>query len=207
MGQHYPRSRFNPQRSRCWQHCRRGNNDNFRDQRRQVALECDPEFEEHRLKAKRQELDGIEVNLRQFERRRELMVGVTKLEEELRALTSQVRTPAIVLEASELLRRLTDGDLLKLTVDGDRTLWIHHRRGERLAYQQLGSGGREQVYLSLGLALVAAYARRGTRLPLILNDAFANIDNPGVATAAAVLRDYCQQVWKVTPVSIAGASR
>ena len=87
----------------------------LRDQRRQVALECDPEFEEHRLKAKRQELDGIEVNLRQFERRRELMAAVTKLEDELRALTSQVRTPAIVLEASELLRRLTDGELLKLT--------------------------------------------------------------------------------------------
>ena len=160
-------------------------------------MECDPEFEEHRLKAKRQELDGIEVNLRQFERRRELMAAVTKLEDELRALTSQVRTPAIVLEASELLRRLTDGDLLKLTIDGDRSLWIHHRRGERLAYQQLGSGGREQVYLSLCLALVAAYARRGTRLPLILNDAFANIDNPGVATAAAVLRDYCQQGHQV----------
>ena len=59
----------------------------FRDQRRQVALECDPEFEEHRLKAKQQELDGIEVNLRQFERRRELMAAVTKLEDELRALT------------------------------------------------------------------------------------------------------------------------
>jgi energy-coupling factor transporter ATP-binding protein EcfA2 len=169
----------------------------LRDQRRQVASECDPEFEEHRLKAKQQELDGIEVNLRQFERRRELMAAVTKLEEELRTLTAQVRTPAIVLEASELLRRLTDGELLKLTIDGDRSLWIHHRRGERLAYPQLGSGGREQVYLSLCLALVAAYARRGTRLPLILNDAFANIDNPGVATAAAVLRDYCQQGHQV----------
>lgn len=169
----------------------------LRDQRRQIALECDPEFEEHRLKAKQQELDGIEVNLRQFERRRELMAAITKLEEELRVQTSQVRTASIVLEASELLRRLTDGDLLKLTIDGDRSLWIHHRRGERLAYQQLGSGGREQVYLSLCLALVAAYARRGTRLPLILNDACANIDNPGVATAAAVLRDFCRQGHQV----------
>lgn len=169
----------------------------LRDQRRQIALECDPEFEEHRLKAKHQELEGIEVQLRQFERRRELMASVTKLEDELRGLTSQVRTPAILLEASELLRRMTDGDLLKLTIDGDRSLWIHHRRGDRLAYHQLGSGGREQIYLSLCLALVAAYARRGTRLPLILNDAFANIDNPGVATAAAVLRDFCQHGHQV----------
>lgn len=169
----------------------------LRDQRRQVALECDPEFEEHRLKAKQQELEGLEINLRQFERRRELMAAVTRLEDELRGLTAQVRTPAIVLEASELLRRLTDGELLKLTIDGNRTLGIHHRRGERLTYPQLGSGGREQVYLSLCLALVAAFARRGTRLPLILNDAFANIDNPGVATAAAVLRDFSQQGHQV----------
>jgi len=115
----------------------------LRDQRRQVALECDPEFEEHRLKAKQQELESLAVNLRQFERRRELMAAVTRLEDELRGLTSQVRTPAIVLEASELLRRLTDGELLKLTLDGNRSLWIHHRRGERLAYPQLGSGARE----------------------------------------------------------------
>ena len=169
----------------------------LRDQRRQIALECDPEFEEHRLRAKHQELDGVEVQLRQFERRRELMASVTKLEDELRGLTAQVRTPAILVEASELVRRLTDGDLLKLTVAGDCSLGIHHRRGDRLAYHQLGSGEREQVYLSLCLALVAAYARRGTRLPLILNDAFANIDNPGVATAAAVLRDFCQHGHQV----------
>lgn len=169
----------------------------LRDQRRQIALECDPEFEEQRLKAKHQELEGIEVQLRQFERRRELMASVTKLEDELRGAAAQVRTPAILLEASELLRRMTDGELLKLTVEGDRSLWIYHRRGDRLAYHQLGSGGREQVYLSLCLALTAAYARRGTRLPLVLNDAFANIDNPGVATAAAVLRDFCQHGHQV----------
>lgn len=169
----------------------------LREQRRQISLECDPEFEEHRVRAKHQELDGIEIQLRQFERRRELMASVTKLEDELRGLTSQVRPSPILLEASDWLRRMSDGDLLKLSIDNDRVPRIHHRRGERLAYHQLGSGGREQVYLSLCLALVAAYARRGTRLPLILNDACANIDNPGVASAAAVLRDFCQRGHQV----------
>lgn len=165
----------------------------LREQRRQIALECDPEFEEHRVRAKHQELEGIEIQLRQFERRRDLMASVTKLEDELRGVTAQVRTSAILLEASEWLRRMTDGELLKLSIGNDRALGMQHRRGERLAYHQLGSGGREQVYLSLCLALVAAYARRGTRLPLILNDACAHIDNPGVASAAAVLRDFCQR--------------
>jgi len=169
----------------------------LRDQRRQVALECDPEFEAHQLRSKRQELDGIEINLRQFERRRELMSAITKLEDELRTLTSQVRTPAIVLEASDLLRRLTDGDLQKLTVNADRSLGVYSRRGERLAYSQLSSGGRDQVYLSLCLAVVAAYARRGTRLPLVINDAFGNIDAKGVAAAAALLSEFCQRGHQV----------
>jgi len=164
----------------------------LRDQRRQVALECDPEFEAHQLKAKRQELEDIEVSLRQFERRRELMSAITKLEEELRELTSPVRTPALLLEASDLLRRLTDGDLQKLTVNADRSVCIDNRRGERLAYSQLNSGGRDQVYLSLCLAVVAAYARRGTRLPLLINDAFGNLDAQGVAAAAALLSDFCR---------------
>ncbi len=163
------------------------------EQRRQTALECDPEFEQHRLKSRQQELEGIEIQLRQFERRRELMGAVTSMEDELRGLTSQVQTPAILIDASERLRHLSDGDLLKLTVQADRSVWIQPRRGGLLAYHQLGSGGREQAYLSLCLALVAAYARRGTRLPLILNDAFANIDTSGVASGAAVLRDFCHQ--------------
>lgn len=169
----------------------------LRDQRRQVALECDPEFEAHQVRAKRQELDDVEINLRQFERRRELMSAIAKLEDELRALTSQVRTPSIVLEASDLLRRLTDGDLQKLTVNADRSLCVHNRRGERLAYPQLSSGGRDQVYLSLCLAVVAAYARRGTRLPLLINDAFGNIDAKGVAAAAMLLSEFCQRGHQV----------
>ena len=169
----------------------------LRDQRRQVALECDPEFEDHQLKAKRQELDAIEINLRQFERRRELMGAITKLEEELRGLTSQVHTPAILLEASDLLRRLTDGDLQKVTIDADRSLGVQNHRGQRLAYPQLSSGGRDQVYLSLCLALVAAYARRGTRLPLVLNDAFGSIDTQGIAAAATVLCEFCRHGHQV----------
>ncbi len=169
----------------------------LRDQRRQVALECDPEFEDHQLKAKRQELDGIEVGLRQFERRRELMPAITRLEDELRVLTSQVRTPAILLEASDLLRRLTGGDLQRLTVNADRSLWVDNRRGERLGYGQLSSGGRDQAYLSLSLAVVAAYARRGTRLPLMINDAFGNIDAQGVAAAATVLYEFCRHGHQV----------
>lgn len=169
----------------------------LREQRRQVALECDPEFEDHQLRAKRQDLDGIEVNLRQFERRRELMSAVTKLEDELRVLTSQVRTPAILLEASDLLRRLTGGDLQKLTINVDRSLWVHNRRGERLGCAQLSSGGRDQVYFSLCLAVVAAYARRGVRLPLVINDAFGNLDAQGVAAAAGLLSEFCQRGHQV----------
>jgi hypothetical protein len=57
----------------------------------------------------------------------------------------------------------------------------------------LSRGTREQLFVSLRLALVSAYARRGIHLPMILDDVFVNFDAGRTKTAVAVLRDFAKQ--------------
>jgi hypothetical protein len=47
--------------------------------------------------------------------------------------------------------------------------------------------------VSLRLALVSAYGRRGIHLPMILDDVFVNFDAGRTRTACSVLRDFAKQ--------------
>jgi uncharacterized protein YhaN len=166
------------------------------ERRRQLELQSDPELDQW-LQAKRAELARVEQGLRQLERRRELLSAAKRLEGEIAALEAASQRPSVAREASELLRRLTHGQLHTITVSSDRSFSVADERGRRFTYMQLGSGRREQVYLSLCLALVAACSRRNIRLPLILNDAFVNMDAGDAQTAVSLLRDFCQRGHQV----------
>ena len=54
----------------------------------------------------------------------------------------------------------------------------------------MSRGVREQLFLSLRLALAAYYARRGAPLPLILDDVLVNFDMERAKAAGQVLRDF-----------------
>ena len=70
---------------------------------------------------------------------------------------------------------------------GDNVLKVDDSSGHSLPVEFLSRGTREQVYLSLRLALVAAYARRGVLLPLVLDDVLVNFDKQRAEAAAKVL--------------------
>ena len=72
-------------------------------------------------------------------------------------------------------------------------LFVDTADGQPLSVQVLSRGTREQLFVSLRLALVAAYARRGIHLPMILDDVFVNFDAGRTQTACAVLRDFAKQ--------------
>jgi hypothetical protein len=59
-----------------------------------------------------------------------------------------------------------------------------------MAVEVLSRGAREQLFLSLRLALAAHFARRGAALPLILDDVLVNFDMDRARAAAQVLRDF-----------------
>ena len=173
----------------------------LRDEQRELEDRLARQTDSQRLDARQLELRRLDICLRDAEQRRQRESAVARLEAELRALETSLRQSAILREASEILAHLTRGELRQLSISADRRPSVRTRTGERLDWQQLSSGGREQTHLSLCLALVGAYARRGVRLPLILNDALLSIDSQGLVAAASLLRDLArrgQQIFLFT---------
>jgi hypothetical protein len=104
------------------------------------------------------------------------------------------RQPETLREASGYLQQLTGGKYTRIwTPLAHDILFVDTSDGQALSVQVLSRGTREQLFVSLRLALVAAYARRGIHLPMILDDVFVNFDAGRTKTACAVLRDFAKQ--------------
>ena len=73
---------------------------------------------------------------------------------------------------------------------GENVLRVDDAEGHSLPVEVLSRGTREQLFLSLRLALAACYARRGAPLPLVLDDVLVNFDAERAKAAASVLRDF-----------------
>jgi len=156
----------------------------------QLRMERGRYLRNESLNAKRGELDGIEQQIRSAERHRELNAAIVTLEEELRRLETATRRPSVLREASDLLRRLTAGELDEIIVTKERAVWVSSRQGNEFIYHQLGSDARDQVCLSMCLAVVAAYARQGVRLPVVLDDSLIHADSGAIETVASLLSDF-----------------
>ncbi|HEX2477006.1 MAG TPA: hypothetical protein VHK01_19790, partial [Lacipirellulaceae bacterium] len=146
------------------------------------------------LALKQVELNTVDEQLaRAIDAWRERAV-VGLLLERIREEYEQHRQPETLKEASGYLNQLTGGKYTRIwTPLAHDILFVDTVEGQPLPVQVLSRGTREQLFVSLRLALVAAYARRGIHLPMILDDVFVNFDAGRTKTACAVLRDFAKQ--------------
>jgi hypothetical protein len=100
--------------------------------------------------------------------------------------------------ASDYLAQLSDGDLVELIL-GENGLdaCVTDRSGETFPLELLAAAHRDQVYLSLCLALLQAASRQGIWLPLVLDDPFERLNARGAASLAEVLDGFCRQGHQV----------
>ncbi len=146
------------------------------------------------LARKQLELDMVEEQIKQAVHAWRERAGVSMFLERIRHDYEQHRQPETLKEASEYLRQLTSGKYTRIwTPLAHDILFVDTAEGESLPVQVLSRGTREQLFVSLRLALVAAFARRGIHLPMILDDVFVNFDAGRTTIAAAVLRDFARQ--------------
>jgi len=143
-----------------------------------------------RLESKRRELERVERQICDGEKRRDVQAGIAELEAEIRVLEAAMRQSEILRDAAELLRCVSRNELQQISITPERTVRVQNRAGARLPWPELGPAQRDQVYLSLNLALVAAFARVGTRLPLILHDVLLRQDSPHSEEAASLLNEF-----------------
>ncbi|MGI9457184.1 MAG: ATP-binding protein, partial [Aeoliella sp.] len=119
---------------------------------------------------------------------------VSRMLEHIRHDYEQHRQPETLLEATDYFRELTGGAYTRVwTPLANDVLFVDRADGQSLAVDALSRGTREQLFLSVRLAVVAMFARRGIQLPMILDDVLVNYDEQRAATAAKVLCEFASQ--------------
>jgi energy-coupling factor transporter ATP-binding protein EcfA2 len=166
-----------------------------RHHHRQTHLQANqPQLDETRhLQSLRRQWDETEQLLLQAEQRQRRRDEMAALERQLAELRRTLGPSQVLRQATSLLHRMTDGAYRGVRIGERHEVWVEDQRGHWLAYRELSRGTRDQVYLSLALAIVAAYRSRGIELPMVLNDVFVNIDTDRAQATAEVLADFASQ--------------
>jgi uncharacterized protein YhaN len=144
------------------------------------------------------QLAGKHLDLAVLEKRLEDAVGRWQvlataccILDTIRSTYERQRQPETLQEASGYLERLTHGHYCRVwTPLGQQALRVDDAEGRALPVELLSRGTREQLFLSLRLALASCYARRGAPLPLVLDDVLVNFDADRAKAAAGVLCDF-----------------
>ena len=154
--------------------------------------------EDTRLDEARLELSALNTEIKQKSHRWQVLATTGVMFESMRESYEAQRQPETLKEASTYMEQLTDGQYVRIwtRLEGQELL-IDNHEDETLSVDLLSRGTREAVYLSLRLALIGAYARRGAVLPMVLDDVLVNFDAERAKSAARVLRDFAQNGYQV----------
>lgn len=160
-----------------------------RSQQQSQALVDDTKRREAELK-----LDSIARQLREAAGRWRLLAATEWFLTGVRATYERERQPETLRAASRFLVRLTEGRYTRVWTPLDQdVLRVDDAHGHSLPVEVLSRGTREQLFLSLRLALVESYRRRGIELPMILDDVLVNFDAGRTRAAAIVLGEFAAE--------------
>lgn len=147
--------------------------------------------EDATLADKQIELGIVEAKLERAKESWRERAVVSQMLERVRHDYEQHRQPETLQEATGYFTQLTGGMYTRVwTPLANDVLYVDRQDGSSLAVESLSRGTREQLFLSVRLALVATFARRGIQLPMILDDILVNYDERRAAVAAKVLTEF-----------------
>lgn len=118
---------------------------------------------------------------------------VSRVLERLRHHYEKNRQPETLAEASRYMSQFTGGEYVRVwTPIAEDTLLVENSAGQSLTVDVLSRGTREQLFLSIRLAVVSTFAKRGVKLPMVLDDVLVNFDAIRTQRAAEVLINFAQ---------------
>jgi len=175
--------------------------DETRRQQRQLFEECGRRNEQirllstdRRLARKRFELAQVEQRLAAALSRWQTLTLTHRWLELIKQHYERHRQPESLREASEYLTQMTGGRYRRVwTRWGENVLLVDDSEGRTLTVEVLSRGTLEQLFLSLRLALVSLFARRGVELPMVLDDVLVNFDLERATSAVQVLHDFSRR--------------
>ncbi|MEN6450592.1 MAG: AAA family ATPase [Thermoguttaceae bacterium] len=161
------------------------------EKRGRLSEQLDAMAADNRLAARRLDLAQLEKRIEDALHRWQVLAATCSVLDAIRLAYEKDRQPETLQEASGYLDRLTQGRYCRVwTPLGEHVLRVDDAEGRSLPVESLSRGTREQLFLSLRLALASLYGRRGAELPLVLDDVLVNFDAGRAKAAAAVLRDF-----------------
>ena len=154
--------------------------------------------DDSRLDEVRLELNSIETEIGQLKLKWQELGASSQMLEMIRESYESKRQPETLREASNYLEKLSDGKYTRIwtRMTGEELL-VDNVHDESIAVEKLSRGTREAVFLSLRLALVGAYARRGAAIPMVLDDVLVNFDGQRARNAAEVLYDFSRNGYQI----------
>ncbi len=154
--------------------------------------------EDSRLDETRLELNCIETEISQSKKQWQMLATSSQMLESIREKYESKRQPETLKEASGYLDRLTDGHYTRIwtRLVGEELL-VDNENDETITVDKLSRGTREAVYLSLRLALVGAYARRGAVLPMVMDDILVNFDSKRARAVAELLCEFSRNGYQL----------
>lgn len=147
--------------------------------------------EDSRLDVAHLELNVVNAGIAQLQKDWQILASSTQMLELIRESYESKRQPETLKEASGYLSRLTEGSYPRIwtRLVGEELL-VDNNSDETIPVDKLSRGTREAVYLSLRMALVGAYARRGAVIPMVLDDVLVNFDGQRAHAAADLICDF-----------------
>jgi uncharacterized protein YhaN len=154
--------------------------------------------EDSRLDFANLELNSVEAQISQLQKDWQVLASSTQMLEMIRESYESKRQPETLKEASTYLQRLTEGKYSRIwtRLIGEELL-VDNSDEETIPVDKLSRGTREAVYLSLRLALVGAYARRGALIPMVLDDVLVNFDGRRAHSAAELLCEFSRNGYQI----------
>lgn len=164
------------------------------ERRGEVNQELKQLAENRGFGAAKLELACVQAKIRRAVKQWRGLAVTACLLESIREAYETERQPETLSEASVYLQTLTEGKYTRIwTPLGKNELRIDDRDGKPMSLDVLSRGTREAVFLSLRLALVAAYGRRGVNLPMILDDVLVNLDIDRARSAVQLLCQFAKE--------------
>jgi uncharacterized protein YhaN len=164
------------------------------EKRGRLAAEMKALANDRQLAARQLDLASLQQRIEEAIHRWRVLAVTGQILESIRTSYETDRQPETLREASGYFCQMTQERYRRVwTPVGERVLRVEDAEGHWLPVEVLSRGAREQLFLSLRLALAAHFARRGAPLPLILDDVLVNFDMERAKAAAQVLRDFAAQ--------------
>lgn len=144
------------------------------------------------------EIDDLCARLAEVDARLELLTShrevLQRTEHSLEQLVTRLRQhrlPTVLQIASPWLKRLTNGNCLRIFADATRTeLLIETTTSVApLRIPELSRGAQHQLALVLRLALLEAHSTTSERMPLIINDVFITSNDAQGSAVADLLKE------------------